>query len=255
MTTKNPTQNIHAFITGVSSGIGRALAVTMLERGYQVSGMARRADALKTLEDKYDQFFGIVGDVTDGDGVTDAIHRAEQQFGAIDQAILNAGTYVPQTDLSIDPTLFREQMDINYMGQVNALAVLLPLMENRQNGHIALVSSVAGWRGLPLAASYGPTKSASISLAESLYFFCHENHIKLQVICPGFVKTEATAQNTFKMPMIMSAPDAANAIIKGMRSSKFMISFPFMFALSLKILRIIPYRWYFWLMKRMIGQR
>ncbi|MGB2098036.1 MAG: SDR family NAD(P)-dependent oxidoreductase, partial [Candidatus Puniceispirillales bacterium] len=121
--------------------------------------------------------------------------------------------------------------------------------------HIALVSSVAGWRGLPLAASYGPTKSASISLAESLYFFCHENHIKLQVICPGFVETEATAQNTFKMPMIMSAPDAANAIIKGMRSSKFMISFPFMFALSLKILRIIPYRWYFWLMKRMIGQR
>lgn len=255
MTTKNPTQNIHAFITGVSSGIGRALAENMLEKGYRVSGMARREAALDTLAAKYDQFFGITGDVTDSDMLADAIHQAEHRHGEIHQAILNAGTYVPQSDLSLDPAVFRQQMDINYMGQVNALAALLPLMVSRQNGHIVLISSVAGWRGLPLAASYGPTKSASISLAESLYFMCRQNKIKCQVICPGFVETEATAQNTFNMPMIMTAPQAANAIMKGMRSSKFMVSFPFLFALSLKILRIIPYRWYFWLMKRTTGQR
>lgn len=255
MTIKIPTQNIHTFITGVSSGIGRALAENLLDQGYHVSGMARRNAELDNLSAKYDQFLGISGDVTDRNAVTDAIHRAESHFGEINQAILNAGTYIPQADLAIDPELFRQQFDINYMGQVNALAVLLPLMEARQNGHIVLMASVAGWRGLPLAASYGPTKAASISLAESLFLLCQKNNIKLQVACPGFVDTEATAQNNFRMPMLMTAPDAAKAIIKGMQSSAFMISFPLMFALSLKLLRILPYRWYFWIVKRMTGQK
>ena len=255
MTIKNPTQNIHAFIAGVSSGIGRALAEMMLDQGMQVSGMARRREALKSLEDQYDQVFGITGDVADSQAVANAVEQAEKRFGDINQAICNAGIYIPQSDLNIDPTLFRQQMEINYLGQVNVLAALLPLMEARQSGHIVLISSVAGWRGLPLAASYGPTKAASISLAESLYFLCRQKNIKLQVICPGFVDTEATAQNTFRMPMLMTPPQAAKAIIKGMRSSRFMISFPFMFALCLKILRIMPHSWYFWLTKRITGQQ
>ena len=254
MTIKNPTQNIHAFITGVSSGIGRALAERMLDQGMQVSGMARRGEALKSLEDQYDQFLGITDDVADSKAVANAVKAAEKHFGAINQAICNAGIYIPQSDLSIDPAVFCQQMEINYLGQVNVLAAILPLMEARQSGHIVLLSSVAGWRGLPLAASYGPTKAASISLAESLYFLCRQKNIKLQVICPGFVDTEATAQNTFRMPMLMTPPQAAKAIMKGMRSPRFMISFPFMFALSLKILRIMPHGLYFWLTKRITGQ-
>jgi NADP-dependent 3-hydroxy acid dehydrogenase YdfG len=255
MATSNPSQSVHVFITGVSAGIGRALVETMLTAGHKVSGVARRRHLLKDMEDRWPNFLGIPADITDAKAMTAAITAAEMRFGEINQAILNAGVYEPQTDLQIDPAQFRQQMDINYMGQVHALAALLPGMEQRHNGHIVIMASVAGWRGLPLAASYAPTKAASIALAESLRFFCHQKGIKMQVACPGFVKTEATAKNTFAMPMIMTPEDAANALIKGMRSQRFLISFPFRFQLMMKILRLIPYRWYFWLTGRMTGYR
>ena len=255
MTTLNPSLSVHVFITGVSAGIGRALAETFLAAGYKVSGVARRRQHLKDMEARWPHFLGIPADITDADAMTAAITAAEVRFGPVDQAILNAGVYEPQTDLNIDPAMFRQQMDINYMGQINALAALLPGMEQRQNGHIVIMASVAGWRGLPLAAAYAPTKAACIALAESLRFFCRQKGITMQVACPGFVKTEATAKNTFAMPMIMSPENAAKALIKGMQGQRFLISFPFRFQLMMKILRLLPYRWYFWLTGRMTGYR
>ncbi len=255
MTTINPSLSVHVFITGVSSGIGRALAEALLTAGHKVSGVARRRHLLKEMEKHWPDFLGISADITDAEAMASAVKTAETRFGPVDQAILNAGVYEQQVDLNIDPALFRHQMDINYMGQVHALAALLPGMEQRHHGHIVIMASVAGWRGLPLAASYAPTKAASIALAESLRFFCHQKGIKMQVACPGFVKTEATAKNTFAMPMLMTAQDAAKALIKGMQSQRFLISFPFRFQLMMKLLRLMPYRWYFWLTGRMTGYR
>lgn len=253
MATSNPSLSDHVFITGVSAGIGRALAEALLTAGHKVSGVARRGHLLKDMEQRWPNFLGIPADISDAEAMASAINTAERQFGPVIKAILNAGIYEPQADLNINPAQFRQQMDINYMGQVNALAALLPGMEERGNGHIVLMASVAGWRGLPLAAAYAPTKAASIALAESLRFFCHQKGIKMQVACPGFVQTEATAKNTFAMPMMMTAEDAATALIKGMQSSRFLISFPFRFQLMMKILRLMPYRWYFWLTGRMTG--
>ena len=116
-------------------------------------------------------------------------------------------------------------MAVNYMGVVNALAPVIRSMVARKTGHIAITSSVAGWRGLPKSAAYGPTKAALISLAESLYFDLTPKGIKVQVICPGFVESEATAVNDFDMPHLISASRAATYILDGLGSSDFSIEF------------------------------
>lgn len=253
----------HYFITGVSAGIGLALAKQLLARGHKVSGVARQAPN-KTLTNKHKQaqFFPMTADVSDAEAMLSAINKAEKQLGAIDVAILNAGVYIPQfaSDGREDCTLtasvgdFRQQIEINYLGQIHALLPLLPRMAKQKSGHIVLMASVAAWRGLPLAAGYAPSKAASLALAESLVFACRPHGIKVQVVCPGFVSTRATAVNQFAMPMLMTPEAAATAIIKGMARKSFMIQFPFPFTLALQILRLLPYAWYFWLVSRITRQ-
>jgi short-subunit dehydrogenase len=126
-------------------------------------------------------------------------------------------------------------------------------MVARKAGHIAITSSVAGWRGLPKSAAYGPTKAALISLAESLYFDLTPKGIKIQVICPGFVDSEATAVNDFDMPHLISADQAANYILDGLKSSDFSIEFPKAFTRRMGLLRWLPDRLYFWLVGRQTG--
>ena len=168
-------------------------------------------------------------------------------------AILNAGIYQPQDGTKIDPQIYANHMSINYLGVVNALAALVPDMINNGKGHIAIVSSVAGWRGLPKSAAYGPTKAALISLAESLYFDLVPHGLKIQVICPGFVDSEATAVNDFEMPDLISADSAAKAIINGMQENNFSINFPKSFTRKMRLLRLLPDRLFFRLVGKQTG--
>ena len=144
-------------------------------------------------------------------------------------------------------------MRINYLGVVNALAALVPDMVSAGQGHIAIVSSVAGWRGLPKSAAYGPTKAALISLAESLYFDLFPYGIKLQIICPGFVESEATAVNDFEMPDLISCDTAAIEIINGMKTNDFSINFPKSFTRKMGLLRFLPDRLFFRLVGKQTG--
>ena len=114
-------------------------------------------------------------------------------------------------------------------------------------------SSVAGWRGLPKSAAYGPTKAALISLAESLYFDLVPHGIKLQIICPGFVDSEATKINDFEMPNLISADTAAADILAGLNSDRFSIEFPKAFTRKMGLLRFLPDRLYFRLVGRQTG--
>ena len=180
----------------------------------QVSGVARRKQRLAALSKQLNSFNGYAADVGDTESLASAIDKAKAKSGAIDVAILNAGIYQPQDGTKIDPQIYANHMTINYLGVVNALAGLVPDMVRDGKGHIAIVSSVAGWRGLPKSAAYGPTKAALISLAESLYFDLVPHGLKIQVICPGFVDSEATAVNDFEMPDLISADSAASAIIR-----------------------------------------
>jgi len=243
----------HYLITGSSSGIGAALSKKISAKGHQVSGIARRQQRLKELSQRDERFQGFIADVGDPAALMAAITNAKSNSGPIDVAILNAGIYQPQDGTKIDPAVYEHHMRINYLGVVNALAGLVPDMITAGRGHIAIVSSVAGWRGLPKSAAYGPTKAALISLAESLYFDLVPRGIKLQIICPGFVDSEATAVNDFEMPDLISTDTAANEIINGMKSADFSIDFPKSFTRKMGFLRFLPDRLFFRLVGKQTG--
>ena len=241
----------HYFITGASSGIGAALAEKCLAAGDSVTAVARRGDRLATLGAGHDRFHGVACDVTDASALTRGITESVAALGPIDCAILNAGMYVPQDTTSIDPSIYAQHMGVNYMGVVNALPGLVEPMLARKRGQIAIVSSVAGWRGLPRAAAYGPTKAALISLAESMTFDLAPRGIDIKVICPGFVDTESTAVNDYEMPDMISADTAADEILAGLKTDRFMIKFPRRFARRMNMLRWLPDRTFF----RLVGAR
>ena len=240
----------HYFITGASAGIGAALAKKLNADKHHVSAVARRADRLAALEQATDYFCGYQADVRDASAMAAAVDTSFKIYGPIDVAILNAGIYVPQDGCQISPSIYAEHMDVNYMGVVNGLAAIVPQMLAARSGQIVIISSVAGWRGLPKAAAYGPTKAALISLAESLYFDLTPKNIKIQIMCPGFVDTEATAVNDFDMPDLLSAETAADHIIAGMQSDVFSHAFPKSFTRKLKFLKYLPDRLYFALVKK-----
>ncbi|MBT6416070.1 SDR family NAD(P)-dependent oxidoreductase [Candidatus Puniceispirillum sp.] len=242
----------HYFITGVSSGIGAAL-VSALSPDANITGVARRQDRLDALSKKHAHFHPIAADVTDAKAMRTAVKEAIKTFGPIDVAILNAGIYTPQDGNKIDPAVYHQHMNVNYMGVVNTLAPIVTNMITQKQGHIAITSSVAGWRGLPKSAAYGPTKAALISLAESLYFDLTPRGIKLQVICPGFVESEATAVNDFKMPDLLSSDQAAAHILSGLKHDNFIVDFPKSFTRKMKFLKYLPDRLFFKFVARQTG--
>jgi short-subunit dehydrogenase len=171
----------------------------------------------------------------------------------VDAAILNAGTHVGMTAEAFDVAAFRSLVDVNLMGAVNCLGALLPRMIGRKGGQIAVVSSVAGYSGLPTAAAYGATKAALINLAETLYMDLAPRGIGVWIVNPGFVKTPLTDRNEFTMPALISAEEAASQIIAGLASGRFEIHFPQRFTRWLKLLRLLPYGLYFRLVRRLTG--
>jgi short-subunit dehydrogenase len=139
---------------------------------------------------------------------------------------------------------------VNYLGALHLLGAVLPAMLARGAGHISLVGSVAGYRGLPQSLAYGPTKAALINLAETLYLDVHDKGIGVSIINPGFVRTPLTADNTFDMPALLTPEQAATAIVNGWQRGAFEIHFPKRFTLWLKALRVVPNRVFFYLMQR-----
>ena len=240
----------HAWITGASSGIGAELAVSLAEAGASVSASARSSEKLDALHKRNSGVSALPVDVTDPDAVAAAVSAAEEAHGPIDLAILNAGIWQPSDPAAFDGDAAERSMEVNYLGVTHALAALLPAMKARRQGQIAIVSSVAGYRGLPKGAYYAPTKAALISLCEALRPELEAQGIKLQVINPGFVKTPMTSVNTFPMPFLVELDDAVAAIMRGLKSGKFEIAFPWQLVTLLKVLRVLPYGLYFWLMRR-----
>ncbi|MBN9497906.1 MAG: SDR family NAD(P)-dependent oxidoreductase [Alphaproteobacteria bacterium] len=238
------------WITGASSGIGRALALRLARDGRQVIASARSTDALANLARENGNIVAWPLDVTDAGACEKAVAEIEAAHGPLALAVLNAGTHkaTPATDFSA--TDFRALVDINLMGTVNALAPLLA----RRTKHIAVVASVAGYSGLPTAAGYGATKAALINMCEALKPECDALGIKLQLVDPGFVKTPLTDKNNFPMPFIMEVDNAVEALVRGLASDRFEIVFPRRFALILKFLRLLPYRLYFPLVRKATGK-
>lgn len=247
-----------AWITGASSGIGRALALALAREGVTVAASARSREALESLAAEAGnggaRILPTPLDVTDRAAVTAAAEAAIRVFrGPPDLAVLNAGTYLPMSAADFDAARYREQVEINLMGTVHMLEALLPAYRAARRGHIAIVSSVAGYRGLPTSAAYGATKAALINLAESLKNELDRAGVKLQLVNPGFIKTPLTDKNDFKMPFLMPVDKAVARMIAGLQSNRFEITFPRRFTWQLKLLRLLPYRLYFAITRRRTG--
>lgn len=241
-----------AWITGASSGIGRELALRLSKMGVQVAVSARSSDKLEALARVNANILPVPFDVTNRLAAAEACAHIERVLGPIDLVVLNAGTWDPMGALDFGAERAARMMDVNYGGVANTLEPILARMIERRRGHIALVASVAGYRGLPKAIGYAPTKAAIISLAEVLRVDLAATNITVTLINPGFVDTPMTAVNAFPMPFKLTVEDAAERIVKGLQQRRFEISFPWQLVSMLKLLRILPYPLYFFLVRRFI---
>ncbi|MBW9113121.1 SDR family NAD(P)-dependent oxidoreductase [Rhizobium cauense] len=248
-----------AWITGASSGIGRALALKLAGEGYKVAVTARDHEKLAELQAEAAELPGSIivldGDVTNPEDMEHALASIEYEHGALALAVFNAGVYLPVHAEELKRADFEKSFAVNLQGVVNCLIPAVRHMKAKGQGQITIVSSVAGYGGLPTNAAYGATKAALINMTESLKFDLDKMGIRIQLVNPGFVDTPATRKNEFPMPSLVSADEAAEKISVGLKSRHFEIAFPTRFTRSMKLVNLLPYGLYFWLINRSTGWR
>lgn len=245
-------QGRRVWLVGASTGIGLACAQALRAAGAEVVVSARNPQGVQdwAAQDAGVQWRALdVGDAAQ----VQATSRALLAEGPLDMVVYAAGYYRAQRATALDLDDLLQHDKVNYQGALQVIDAVLPSMLARQSGHISLLSSVAGWRGLPNGLAYGPTKAALTHLAETLYMDLQDQGIGVSVVNPGFVATPLTAQNQFTMPALISPEQAATAMLKGWAKGQFDIHFPKRFTLWLKLLRLLPYRLYFPLVRRFTG--
>ena len=240
------------WLVGASSGIGLACAQALRAAGAQVVISARHAQSVQAwaAQDPGVQWCPL--DVTHGPEVQ-AVAKAIVAGGPLHMVVYCAGYYKAQRATALDLNQLLQHDQVNYQGALQVLAAVLPTLLAQQQGHISLISSVAGWSGLPNGLAYGPTKAAMTHLAETLYMDLQDQGIGVSVVHPGFVATPLTAQNEFAMPALITPAKAAQEMLRGWARGQFDIHFPRRFTLWLKLLKMLPYRLYFPLVRRFTG--
>lgn len=244
-----------AWVTGASSGIGEAVARLLAQQGVTVAISARSGEALARIAAESDNIHAFPLDVTDEDAAAQVIEEIEARLGPVDLGLFCAGTWdiIDTKDLATAP--LARGMAVNYLGTVNCLVPLAQRMMKRGSGQLAPVASVAGYRGLPRAAAYGPTKAALISLCESLKPALARYGVTVNVVNPGFVDTPMTAKNDFPMPYLMQPEEAAGKIVAGLKRDGFEVAFPWPLVWQLKALSILPAPVYFYLIRTFVSGR
>jgi len=237
------------WIIGASTGIGRATAAALHQAGARVTVSARKAAALEDFAAKYPGSQALALDATDAAELARAATQLLAQ-GPLDCVVYCAGHYKAMRADAMDVADMRRHMEVNYLGALLVLDAVLPALLARGRGHICLVGSVAGYRGLPNSLAYGPTKAALINLAETLYLDLHPRGLGVSIVNPGFVETPLTAGNAFPMPALITPEQAADAMLQGWASGEFELHFPKRFTRWMKALRLLPYRPFFALVSR-----
>ena len=246
-----------AWITGGSSGIGLFLALELARRGYMVAVSARNFDLFDAALVQEPALSGKIVpfavDVSSAAAMADACAAIESKLGPIALAVFNAGNYIPQSGDKLDVGAFAKTFDVNFMGAINGIVPVSANMATRKRGQICITGSVTSYGGLPTAAAYGASKAALNSMAQSLKFDFDRMNIRLQVCNPGFVESELTKKNSFAMPGLMKTADAAKRYADGLETGGFEIRFPRRLVWPLRLVSMLPYHLYFWLVAKATG--
>ena len=240
------------WITGASSGIGKALAEKFALEGWKVAVSARRKEILDNLANN-ENISSYPLDVTNQDQVNNISSKIINDFGSLDLCVFSSGTYDPKLEQEINIKQNKFVMETNFFGVLYCIKSVEKYFKDKKNGHISIVSSVAAYRGLPNSSGYGPSKAALTNLSESLYFDFKKYNVRISLISPGFIKTPLTDKNEFPMPFIKTPEFAAKKMFSGLTKSKaFEIHFPIELTILLKLLRILPYRLYLFLINKFV---
>ena len=238
------------WITGASSGIGKALAEKFASEGWKVAISARRKEILDNMA-KNENIFSYPLDVTNQIQISDVFSKIINDFGNLDLCVFSSGTYDPKLEQEINIKQNKFVMETNFFGVLYCVKSVERYFKDKKNGHISIVSSIAAYRGLPNSSGYGPSKAALTNLTESLYFDFKKYNVRISLVSPGFIKTPLTDKNEFPMPFIKSPEFAAEKMFKGLTKTKaFEIHFPKALTLLLKFLRILPYKIYLFLVDK-----
>jgi NAD(P)-dependent dehydrogenase (short-subunit alcohol dehydrogenase family) len=239
------------WLVGASSGIGSATAAALHALGAKVVVSARSVAALNAFVDAHPGSTALPLDVTDAAATKAAAHSLTER-GTLDCVLYCAGHYHAMNATRMDLGDLLRHNQVNYLGALYLLDAVVPRMlaqaldaRTGQRGHISLMGSVAGYRGLPQSLAYGPTKAALINLTEALYLDLHDKGLGVSLINPGFVDTPLTARNAFTMPALISPDQAAQGILHGWARGEFEIHFPKRFTRWMKALQLLPYAAFF----------
>lgn len=235
----------HYWLIGASSGLGEALARQLSDKGARLSLSARNHEALEVLAlELPSPAFVAPCDITQKKSVKLAFDSVTQQ-GDLNGIIFCAGQYAPMTAANWDAEKAEQICEVNFNGCARVLGQYLPYMIPKDLGHIALIGSLSGFKGIPGGAAYAASKAGMMHLAEGLHADLDPKKFKVQLINPGFIRTRLTDRNTFKMPFIMSPDQAAQRTIKAMESKRFQTNFPKRFSFIFKLLGMLPNQLYF----------
>jgi short-subunit dehydrogenase len=238
------------WITGASSGIGKALAEKFAAEGWKVAASARRKEILDNMS-KHKNIFSYTLDVTNQVQIKNSFEKIIEDFNGLNLCVFSSGTYDPKLEKEINIEQNKFVMETNFFGVLYCIKTVENYFKNKRDGHISIVSSIAAYRGLPNSSGYGPSKAALTNLTESLYFDFKKYNVKISLVSPGFIKTPLTDKNDFPMPFIKSPEFAAEKMFNGLTKSKaFEIHFPKALTILLKIFRILPYKIYLFLIDK-----
>ena len=240
------------WITGGSTGIGKAVAIKFANEGWNVAISARRENLLKEISDNNDNIYSFPLDVTDKIKCVEVFEQIKNKFKEIDICFFSTGTWNPKKEKDIDIEQMEDVFKVNFFGTLYSIKAVENYYKSRKNGTITIVSSIAGYRGLPNSTGYGPSKSALNNLAESLYFDFKRSNVRICLVSPGFIKTPMTDKNDFKMPFLKTTEYAADKIFNGLvKNNSFEIHFPKSLTVILKVLSFLPSKIYFGLIGKM----
>ena len=240
------------WITGASSGIGKAVAEKFAKEDWKVAISARRENLLKEIAQQKN-IYSYPLDVTNIQNTNEVFLKILNDFKHLDLCIFCSGTYDPKLESEINIDQIKNVINVNFFGVLNCVKAVENYFKEKKFGHISIVSSIASYRGLPNSSGYGPSKAALTNFSESIYFDFKKFGVRVSIVSPGFIKTPLTDKNEFPMPFLRTPEYAAEKIFNGLvNSNAFEIHFPKGLTLTLKFLRILPYKLYLFLVDKLV---